>query len=56
MIAAYLTAERGLGRVELETDVDRVALALVGAALLSGAEADAVAALCRAFGAGALRR
>jgi AcrR family transcriptional regulator len=56
MIAAYLTAERGLGRIELDTDVDRVGLALVGAVLLSSAEADEVAALCRAMGAGALAR
>jgi AcrR family transcriptional regulator len=56
MIAAYLTAERGLGRVELETDVDRVALALVGAALLAGPGADAVADHCRTLGTGALPR
>jgi AcrR family transcriptional regulator len=41
MVAAYLTAERGLGRVALEADVDRLALALVGAAhlLLAGRDA-----------------
>jgi AcrR family transcriptional regulator len=31
MIAAYLTAERGLGRIAIGTDVDRLALILVGA-------------------------
>ncbi|MGH2874148.1 MAG: TetR/AcrR family transcriptional regulator [Solirubrobacteraceae bacterium] len=31
MIAAYLTAERGLGRISLGADVDRFALILVGA-------------------------
>jgi AcrR family transcriptional regulator len=38
MIAAYLTAERGLGRITLDADVDRLALVLVGAAhvLLAG--------------------
>ncbi|HWK28695.1 MAG TPA: helix-turn-helix domain-containing protein [Solirubrobacter sp.] len=42
MIAAYLTAERGLGRIALDTDVDRLALALVGAAhlLLAGQDTD----------------
>jgi hypothetical protein len=30
MIAAHLTAERGLGRLPLGTDVDRLALMLVG--------------------------
>jgi AcrR family transcriptional regulator len=41
MIAAYLTAERGLGRIALKADVDRLALVLVGAAhlLLASAEA-----------------
>ena len=34
MTAAYLTAERGLGRLALGTDVDRLALMLVGAAHL----------------------
>jgi AcrR family transcriptional regulator len=31
MIAAYLTAERGLGRIALDADVDRLAPILVGA-------------------------
>jgi AcrR family transcriptional regulator len=41
MVTAYLTAERGLGRIALEADVDRLAPALVGAAylLLAGGEA-----------------
>jgi AcrR family transcriptional regulator len=56
MIAAYLTAERGLGRIALDIDVDRLALALVGAALLAEPGADAVADLCRALGTGALPR
>lgn len=34
MIAAYLTAERGLGRIAIDTDVDRLALILVGASHL----------------------
>jgi AcrR family transcriptional regulator len=34
MIAAYLTAERGLGRLPLGTDVDRLAVMLVGGAHL----------------------
>lgn len=34
MIAAYLTAERGLGRIPLETDVDNLAVILVGGAHL----------------------
>jgi AcrR family transcriptional regulator len=40
MIAAYLTAERGLGRITPKADVDRLALVLVGAAhlLLAGRE------------------
>jgi len=40
MIAAYLTAERGLGRIPLGADVDRLAIALVGGAhlLLAGRE------------------
>jgi AcrR family transcriptional regulator len=37
MIAAYLTAERGLGRIPLGTDVDRLAPTLVGAAHLHAA-------------------
>jgi AcrR family transcriptional regulator len=38
MIATYLTAERGLGRIALDSDVDGLALVLVGAAhlLLAG--------------------
>jgi AcrR family transcriptional regulator len=45
MIAAYLTAERGLGRLALRTDVDRLALMLVGGAhllLAGGADAGEV--------------
>ncbi|MBV9594377.1 MAG: TetR/AcrR family transcriptional regulator [Actinobacteria bacterium] len=34
MIAAYLTAERGLGRIPLQTDVDALAVLLVGGAHL----------------------
>jgi hypothetical protein len=34
MLAGYLTAERGLGRVALDTDVDALAFTLVGAAHL----------------------
>lgn len=34
MIATYLTAERGLGRIALEADVDTVAVMLVGGAHL----------------------
>jgi AcrR family transcriptional regulator len=43
MIAAYLTAERGLGRIALETDVDSLGLLLVGAAHLRATERDGVA-------------
>jgi AcrR family transcriptional regulator len=32
MIAAYLTAERGLGRIPIQTDVDSLAVLLVGGA------------------------
>jgi AcrR family transcriptional regulator len=35
MIAAYLTAERGLGRIAIGTDVDRLAVILVGTAHLT---------------------
>jgi AcrR family transcriptional regulator len=41
MIAAYLTAERGLGRIPLETDVDSLAVILVGGAHLRAIERDA---------------
>lgn len=34
MIAAYLTAERGLGRIAIETDVDTLAIILVGSSHL----------------------
>ena len=34
MVAAYLTAERGLGRIPLRTDVDSLAVILVGGAHL----------------------
>lgn len=37
MIAAYLTAERGLGRIALGTDVDTLAVILVGSAYLLAA-------------------
>jgi AcrR family transcriptional regulator len=37
MIAAYLTAERGLGRIALSTDVDTLAVILVGSAHLLAA-------------------
>jgi AcrR family transcriptional regulator len=40
MIAAYLTAERGLGRIPLETDVDSLAVILVGGAHLRAIERD----------------
>jgi AcrR family transcriptional regulator len=40
MIAAYLTAERGLGRIPLETDVDALAVLLVGGAHLRAAGRD----------------
>ena len=43
MIAAYLTAERGLGRIELDTDVDAVAVILVGSAHLMAAGRPAAA-------------
>jgi AcrR family transcriptional regulator len=41
MIAAYLTAERGLGRIPFETDVDSLALILVGSAHLLASQRDA---------------
>jgi AcrR family transcriptional regulator len=37
MIAAYLTAERGLGRIAIETDVDTLAVILVGSSHLLAA-------------------
>ena len=40
MIAGYLTAERGLGRIPLETDVDALAVFLVGGAYLLTAGQD----------------
>lgn len=41
MITAYLTAERGLGRIALTTDVDALAITLVGSAhLLAAGQAD----------------
>jgi AcrR family transcriptional regulator len=42
MIAAYLTAERGLGRIALTADVDTVAITLVGSAHLRAAGQDGV--------------
>lgn len=38
MVAAYLTAERGLGRLKIGTDVDALAVLLVGGAHLHAAE------------------
>ena len=38
MLAGYLTAERGLGRMPLDADVDELALILVGAAQLQLAD------------------
>jgi AcrR family transcriptional regulator len=44
MIAAYLTAERGLGRVALAVDVDTLAVMLVGGAyLLTAQDSGAIA-------------
>jgi AcrR family transcriptional regulator len=40
MVAAYLTAERGLGRIAIETDVDRLAILLVGGAHLRANECE----------------
>jgi AcrR family transcriptional regulator len=40
MVAAYLTAERGLGRIALDADVDTLAVILVGAAHLVAAGSD----------------
>ncbi len=40
MIAAYLTAERGLGRIPNEVDVDSLAILLVGATHLLAADRD----------------
>lgn len=53
MIAAYLTAERGLGRIALTVDVDTLAVMLVGGAYLlagpdGGAAADDLHALVKA--------
>jgi hypothetical protein len=42
MIAAYLTAERGLGRIALQADVDALAVILVGGAHLRATERDGV--------------
>ncbi|HET9104660.1 MAG TPA: TetR/AcrR family transcriptional regulator [Solirubrobacteraceae bacterium] len=38
MVAAYLTAERGLGRIAITTDVDMLAVLLVGGAHLRAGE------------------
>lgn len=38
MVAAYLTAERGLGRLQIGTDVDALAVLLVGGAHLHAAQ------------------
>jgi len=40
MIAAYLTAERGLGRIAVTADVDSLAVLLVGGAYLLGSDDD----------------
>jgi AcrR family transcriptional regulator len=40
MAAAYLTAERGLGRIAIETDVDAIAVILIGGAHLRATERD----------------
>jgi len=40
LIAAYLTAERGLGRIAINTDVDALAIVLVGGAHLRATERD----------------
>lgn len=40
MIAGYLTAERGLGRIAIDTDVDLLATILVGGAHLRATEYD----------------
>lgn len=40
MIAAYFTAERGLGRIAIDTDVDTLAVILVGGAHLRATERD----------------
>ncbi len=43
MLATYLTAERGLGRIALDTDVERLALILVGATQLLYADGEGAA-------------
>jgi AcrR family transcriptional regulator len=40
MAATYLTAERGLGRIAIDTDVDALAVTLVGGAYLHASERD----------------
>jgi len=40
MTATYLTAERGLGRIAIDTDVDALAVTLVGGAYLHASERD----------------
>ena len=40
IVAAYLTAERGLGRIAIDTDVDALAILLVGGAHLRATEKD----------------
>ena len=40
MVAAYLTAEHGLGRITIDTDVDALAIVLVGGAHLRVNERD----------------
>jgi hypothetical protein len=53
MVAAYLTAERGLGRIALDTDVDTLAVILVGSThLLAASQASALEPddLCKVVG------
>lgn len=58
MIAAYLTAERGLGRIAFDADVDRIAVLLVGGVQLleaGGGDAGEVRELVAAGLAGVVR-
>jgi AcrR family transcriptional regulator len=53
MVAAYLTAERGLGRIALDPDVDTLAVILVGSThLLAASQASALEPddLCKVVG------
>jgi hypothetical protein len=40
IVAAYLTAERGLGRIAIDVDIDALAIILVGGAHLRATEKD----------------